>query len=89
MSLTKAEKIDIITKHGKNKEDTGSCEVQISLLTADIKKITEHLKDAPKDYSTKRGLYKMSSQRKALLNYLKRVDINRYRDIVKKLDIRG
>ncbi|MDR2557267.1 MAG: 30S ribosomal protein S15 [Mycoplasmataceae bacterium] len=89
MAIAKAKKVEIIKAYGANEADTGKTEVQVALLTEDIKNITEHLKQAKKDYSTKRSLYHKTAQRKSLLNYLKELDINRYRDLVKKLNIRG
>jgi small subunit ribosomal protein S15 len=88
MLSSKAKK-DIIKEISGKAENTGMTESQIALLTADIKNITNHMQANKKDASTKRGLYKKVSQRHALLNYLKRVDIERYREILKKLDLRG
>ena len=68
--------------------DTGSPEVQIALLTKRINDLTEHLKVHKKDHHSRRGLFKMIGQRRALLNYLTKVDIERYRSIIKRLGIR-
>ncbi|GMO16897.1 MAG: 30S ribosomal protein S15 [Mycoplasmoidaceae bacterium] len=89
MALTKVQKSAIIKDVAGNEKDTGKTESQIAILTKDIALITEHVKIAKKDYSSKRGLYQKVSKRKALLNYLKRTDIERYRAIVKKLDLRN
>ena len=71
-----------------HESDTGSPEVQVALLTQRIKDITEHLKEHPKDFSTRRGLLKLIGQRRRLLDYLKKKDINRYRNLIKALGIR-
>ncbi len=68
--------------------DTGSPEVQIALITARIKNLTEHLKANPKDHHSRRGLLKMVGHRRNLLNYLIKTDIERYRSIIEKLSIR-
>ena len=78
-----------IAKYGKNDADTGSAEVQIALLTDRINHLTEHLKTHKKDHHTRRGLLKLVGQRRRMLNYLKKTDIQRYRDVVAKLGIRG
>ncbi|MCI7401460.1 MAG: 30S ribosomal protein S15 [Christensenella sp.] len=84
--LTKKE---IIAKYGKDENDTGSAEVQIALLTARIKHLTEHLKLNAQDKHSRRGLQKMVGQRKSLLKYLQKTDIVRYRSIVEKLGLRN
>ncbi|HRR00651.1 MAG TPA: 30S ribosomal protein S15 [Candidatus Cloacimonas sp.] len=71
-----------------HESDTGSPEVQVALLTQRIKDITEHLKEHPKDFSTRRGLLKLIGQRRRLLDYLKKKDITRYRNLIKALGIR-
>ena len=86
--ITKEQKKEIIEKYGKTPEDTGSAEVQIALLSARIADLTEHLKVHKKDHHSRRGLLKMVGQRRGLLDYLKKVDINRYREIVEKLGLR-
>ncbi len=86
--MTTEEKREIIEKYGNTPEDTGSPEVQIALLTYRISSLTEHLKDNKKDHHSRRGLLKMVGQRRGLLDYLKRKDINRYRAIVEKLGLR-
>ncbi len=68
--------------------DTGSPEVQIAVLSARIQELTEHLKEHPKDNHSRRGMFKMVGQRRGLLNYLKKKDIERYRALIEKLGIR-
>ncbi len=86
--MTKERKEEIIKTYRRDEKDTGSPEVQIALLTERITELTEHLKDNPNDNHSRRGLYKMVGNRKNLLNYLSRKDIQRYRDIVAKLGLR-
>ena len=81
-------KKEIIAKYGKTPEDTGSPEVQIALLSARITELTEHLKIHKKDHHSRRGLLKMVGQRRGLLDYLKKTDIERYRAIIEKLGLR-
>ena len=88
MSVTK-EKIEELTKEfGKKENDSGSTETQIAVLTERIKNITSHLKNNKKDHSGRRGLVILVSKRRKLLNYLRRVDINSYKNILEKLNIR-
>ena len=82
-------KAEIVKTYGKNEQDTGSVEVQIALLTERIKNLTEHLKSNKQDLHSTRGLNQMVSTRKKMLNYLEKKDINRARDLRKKLGIRG
>ncbi|GAB4274228.1 MAG: 30S ribosomal protein S15 [Coriobacteriia bacterium] len=89
MPLPKDVKQSIITDNRKHDSDTGSPEVQIALLTRRIQDLTEHLKQHPKDHHCRRGLLKLVGQRRRLLNYLKRSDIERYREIVSKLELRS
>ncbi len=86
--MTKERKQEIITTHKREENDTGSPEVQIAILTERIAELTEHLKVHKKDNHSRRGLLKMIGKRRNLLNYLAKKDINRYRDIVKKLNLR-
>ena len=88
MSLTKDNKEDVIKNFGRTVKDTGSAEVQIALLTRRIEDLTGHFKVNPKDHSSRRGLLKMVGQRRKLLNYLKRKDIEKYREILEKLSLR-
>ena len=77
-----------VAKYGKTPEDTGSPEVQSALLSARIADLTEHLKTHKKDHHSRRGMLKMVGQRRGLLDYLKKTDIERYRAIVEKLGLR-
>jgi len=88
MSLSKEEKQAIVEEFGANNKDTGSTEVQIALLTARIKDLTEHFKVNKKDHNSRRGLLKMVGQRRRLLKYLKRENLEKYREILKKLNLR-
>lgn len=83
-----AEKQEIIKKYAVHEGDTGSPEVQIAVLTTRINTLTDHLKSHVKDHHSRRGLLKMVGQRRGLLNYLEKKDIERYRNIVEKLNIR-
>ena len=89
MALAKDEKARIIKKHKLHDSDTGSSEVQISILTKRIQDLTEHLKVHKKDHHSRRGLLQMIGQRRRLLTYLKDSDIDRYRKIIEELGIRG
>ena len=86
--MTAAEKQAIIEKYAIHEGDTGSPEVQIAILTHRISNLTEHLKSNRQDNHSRRGLFKMVGHRRNLLNYLMKVDINRYRAIIEKLGIR-
>ena len=86
--MLKEEKTAIIKEYAQHEGDTGSPEVQIALLTKRINDLTEHLKTHKKDHHSRRGLLKMVGQRRNLLNYLTKVDIERYRAIIAKLGIR-
>lgn len=88
MYLTKEKKQEFFATYGKSKEDTGTSEGQIALFTFRIAHLTEHLKTNRKDYSTQRSLLKLVGKRRQLLDYLKKKDILRYREIIKKLGIR-
>ena len=88
MALTKERKSQIIKDFAKNEKDTGSTEVQIAILTEEINNLTEHLKEHSHDYHSRRGLWKKVGQRKSLLNYLAKNDINGYREVIKKLGLR-
>lgn len=89
MAISKELKAKLIKEYGDSPKDTGKTEVQIAILTEEIKSLTIHMVSNKKDQTSKRGLYKKVSQRRSLLNYLKNIDIERYREIVKKLDLRG
>lgn len=90
MYLTKEKKQELFENHGrlKAKTDTGSPEAQIALFTYRINHLTEHLKVNPKDYSTRLGLLKLVGKRRRLLDYLSKKEIERYRAIIKELNIR-
>ncbi len=88
MTLLKEEKERIIQEYRIHENDTGSPEVQIAILTARINNLTEHLKIHKKDYHSRTGLLKMVGQRRALLNYLKGRDIERYKNIISRLNLR-
>ncbi len=89
MSINLKNKKEIVEKYGKNAQDTGAVEVQIAMLTQKISELTEHLKSNKKDFATKRGLLMMVGKRKRLLSYLKSRDLEGYRTLIKKLNIRG
>ncbi len=88
MSLSKEEKLAIIKEYGANEKDTGSTEVQVALLTKRIQDLTEHFKENKKDHNSRRGLLKLVGQRRRLLDYLKKTDLEKYRDLIKKLNLR-
>mgnify|MGYP003313951620 CR=1 FL=1 len=86
--ISKEKKQEIIAAYGRTANDTGSPEVQIALLSKRISDLTEHLKVHKKDHHSRRGLLMLVGQRRALLNYLIKVDIERYRSIISRLGIR-
>ncbi len=86
--ITKEQKQAIISEYGRCEGDTGSPEVQVALLTARINDLTDHFKNNPKDHHSRRGLLKMVGQRRGLLAYLKKVDIERYRTLIERLGLR-
>ena len=86
--IAKEKKQAIIAEFGRSEGDTGSPEVQVALLTARINDLTDHFKANPKDHHSRRGLLKMVGQRRGLLAYLMKIDIERYRAIVKALGLR-
>ena len=86
--LTKEQKNELIRTYGKNEHDSGSTEVQIALLTARIIYLTEHFKQQPKDFHSRRGLLRLGGRRRNFLNYLKAENVDRYQEIIKKLGIR-
>ncbi len=88
MSLSKEKKQAIIDEYKLTEGDTGSPEVQIAILTYRINELTEHFKIHKKDHHSRRGLLKLVGQRRGLLNYLTKKDINRYRSIIERLNIR-
>ncbi|MCT4665552.1 MAG: 30S ribosomal protein S15 [Flavobacteriales bacterium] len=88
MYLTKEKKAEIFEKYGKDSKNTGSAEGQIALFSFRISHLTEHLKQNRKDYNTQRSLILLVGKRRSLLDYLKKKDIERYRNIVKELGLR-
>ena len=86
--ITKEKKAEIIAAYGRKEGDTGSPEVQIALLTERIRDLTEHLKVNPKDHHSRRGLLMMVGQRRGLLTYLKKSDLDGYRALIEKLGLR-
>ena len=86
--ISKEKKAEIIAEYGRQAGDTGSPEVQIALLTERIKELTEHLKVNQKDHHSRRGLLKMVGQRRGLLEYLKKNDLDSYRNLIEKLGLR-
>src|SRR5439155_6202075 len=88
MPLTKEVKQEVIQKFGRGDNDTGSPEVQVALLTARINELTEHLREHKKDHHSRRGLLMLVGQRRRLLNYLRRHDLERYRGLVQALGLR-
>ena len=89
MPLSKDVKSSIIADHARGDGDTGSAEVQVALLTQRIRDLTEHLRTHQHDHHCRRGLLKLVGQRRRLLNYLKKNDIERYRAIIAKLGLRN
>ena len=88
MALTKEKKTSIIKKFARDEKDTGSPEVQIAILTEEINALTEHLKNNKQDKHSKRGLLIKVGKRRSLLNYLLENDVVKYREVIKKLNIR-
>ncbi len=88
MPLTKEKKQELVQKFGDSEKDTGKAEVQIALLTQRINDLTKHFQEHKKDHHSRQGLLKMVGQRRRLLKYLAKKDINRYRQLIKELGIR-
>lgn len=88
MSVTKERKAELVKEFGKSEKDTGATEVQIAILTEEIRDLTEHLKIHIHDYHSKRGLMMKVGKRRSLLDYLKENDVNAYRKLIEKLNIR-
>ncbi len=86
--IKKDKKTAIIKEYALSEGDTGSPEVQIAVLTARIRELTDHLKENPKDHHSRRGMLKMIGQRRGLLDYLAKKDISRYRSLIERLGIR-
>lgn len=89
MSINLKNKQEIVKEFGKNAQDTGSSAVQVAMMTKKISELTEHLKSNKKDFATKRGLLMMVGKRKRLLSYVKAQNLDEYRELIKKLGIRG
>ena len=88
MSLTAEAKSEIVEQHKRSPNDTGSPEVQVALLTSRIQHLTEHFKVHKGDHHSRRGLLRLVSQRRSLLDYLKKKDVQRYRDLIERLGLR-
>lgn len=88
MAVTTADKARIVSEHQRAKGDTGSPEVQIALMTERINMLTEHFKTHIKDFHSRRGLLKLVSQRRSLLDYLKRTNVEAYRSLIERLGLR-
>lgn len=88
MSITKEQKAELIQKFGKSDSDSGSPEVQVAILSVRIKNLTAHLKEHPKDHHTRRGLLMLVGKRRRLLTYIKKKDIDNYRQLIAQLGIR-
>jgi len=88
MTITKERKTDLINQFKRAENDSGSPEVQIALLTARINELTEHMRAHKKDFSSRRGMLKLVSQRSDLLKYLRQIDRNRYLTVIQKLGLR-
>ncbi|MBM3162106.1 MAG: 30S ribosomal protein S15 [Chlorobi bacterium] len=88
MSLTKENKSEIVTRFGGREQNTGKAEVQVALFSRRITDLTGHLQQHPKDKHSRRGLLMLVGKRKKVLNYLKNVDIDRYRKVISELDLR-
>lgn len=88
MAQTVAQKAEIVAKFARSEGDTGSPQVQVALLTARINELTGHFKTNPKDHHSRRGLLKMVSRRRKLLDYLKGRDVNAYKELIDALNLR-
>ncbi|MCH2177905.1 MAG: 30S ribosomal protein S15 [Mariniblastus sp.] len=88
MTITKERKAELVKEYQDSDNDTGSPEVQIAILTTRINNLTEHMRSNKKDYSTRRGLLGMVSRRRRLLDYVRKVNPDRYLDIIGRLNIR-
>ncbi len=89
MTINLKNKQELIEKFGTNAKDSGSVEVQVAMLSQKIAELTEHLKNNAKDFQAKRGLLMMVGRRKRMLTYIKKSDIEKYRKLIKELNIRG
>ena len=88
MTISKERKAELVKQYGKNEQDSGSAAVQAAILTDRIRELTEHMKSHKKDFHTRRGLLMLVGKRRRLLSYIKKNDINEYRELIAKLGIR-
>ena len=88
MTISKERKAELTAKFGKNAQDTGNSKVQVAILSERIKELTEHMKSHQKDFHTRRGLLMLVGKRRRLLSYIKKNEINEYRELIKELGIR-
>lgn len=88
MAVSQARKAELIKEYGRNEQDSGSPQVQVAILTENIRELTEHMKDNKHDYSSRRGLMGMVSKRTRLTNYLKRTDRDAYLNLIDRLGLR-
>ncbi|MGA0935843.1 MAG: 30S ribosomal protein S15 [Pseudohongiellaceae bacterium] len=88
MALTAEQKAEIVAEYALSEGDTGSPEVQVALLTTNINQLQDHFKEHNQDHHSRRGLIRMVNTRRKLLDYLKRKDVNRYADLIKRLGLR-
>lgn len=88
MSLSSAQKVEIVNEYKRSENDTGSCEVQVSIITSRIKYLTDHFKDNKKDFHSRRGLQSLVNKRRKLLKYLKSRDQARYQTLIQALGLR-
>ena len=89
MALTQEKKQELINAHQVHETDTGSADLQVAMLSERIKQLSNHLQSNQKDYASRQGLLKMIGKRKRLLGYIRKQDVNRYRELIAKLGIRG
>ena len=88
MTVSKERKAELTAQFGKNAQDTGNSKVQVAILTERIRELTEHMKSHQKDFHTRRGLLMLVGKRRRLLSYIKKNDINEYRELIAQLGIR-
>ena len=88
MTISKERKAELTAQFGKNAQDTGNSKVQVAILTERIRELTEHMKSHQKDFHTRRGLLMLVGKRRRLLSYIKKIDINEYRELIAQLGIR-
>lgn len=88
MTISKERKAELTVQFGKNAQDTGNSKVQVAILTERIRELTEHMKSHQKDFHTRRGLLMLVGKRRRLLSYIKKNDINEYRELIAQLGIR-